>query len=107
MKASTIVCCQRHSAFIKAESVVHDKPVWTEAAKRGRIFKPSYSRRLNARHRHICTHIDSEVFEAFVLAEPALQFGIHVDVLSRILEECPELLQSIQLTCNQENSVFT
>ena len=44
------------------------------------------------------THFNPEVFKSAVFRQPLAEFRIQLDFTSRVLEEGPELLQSVQLT---------
>ena len=44
-------------------------------------------------------HLHSEVLKTLVVRQCFLQFGVDVNLLARVLQESPELLQSIQLVC--------
>ena len=53
------------------------------------------------------TYVNSEIFQAFKLPQKVLQLGVDLQGLDfGIFKEGPELLQSIQLACEQEANEY-
>lgn len=56
-----------------------------------------------AKQQKYSTYVNSEIFQTFKLAQALLQLGVDLQGLDfRVFKEGPELLQSIQLACEQE-----
>ena len=54
---------------------------------------------LRQRQTVLLAHFYSEVLKTLVVRQCILQFGVDFNLLPRVLQKCPELLQSIQLIC--------
>lgn len=65
-----------------------------------------YSLLIPTNFKEYLTYVDSEIFEAFKLAQALLQLGFNLQVLGfGVFKEGPELLKSIQLPCGQKTNV--